>query len=49
MHKWRNCDQYRSGRMLFILLDVKPLKVGGKLIEQDLGDLAGEYADLEHV
>lgn len=48
MHKWRNCDQYRSGRMLFILLDVTPLKIGEKVIEQNLGDLAGEYADIEN-
>jgi hypothetical protein len=44
-HKWRNASQTKSGRMLFILLDVKPLYVNGKLIEQDLGDLASEYAD----
>jgi len=48
MHKWRNCDETRSGRMLFVLLDVTPLKVAGQSIEQDLGDLASEYADLEH-
>ncbi|OAG00262.1 uncharacterized protein CC84DRAFT_1102722 [Paraphaeosphaeria sporulosa] len=46
MHKWRNCDEQRSGRMLFILLDVKPLIVGGKVLSEDLGDLAGEYAGL---
>jgi hypothetical protein len=48
MHKWRNCDESRSGRMLFVLLDVAPLKVAGKSIEQDLGELASEYADLQH-
>ncbi|PSN60581.1 hypothetical protein BS50DRAFT_204064 [Corynespora cassiicola Philippines] len=48
MHKWRNCDQHRSGRMLFVLLDVKPLNVGGEVLGEDLGDLAGEYADLGH-
>ena len=45
MHKWRNCDDERSGRMLFILLDCKPFEVNGKMVQQDLGDLAGEYAD----
>ena len=45
MHKWRNCSPDKSGRMVFVLLDVQPLKVEGKLLEQDLGDLAGEYAE----
>ena len=45
MHKWRNCDPERSGRMLFILLDCKPFKVKGEMVQQDLGDLAGEHAD----
>lgn len=48
MHKWRNVDEKRSGRMLFILLDVKPLKVGDQVLGEDLGDLADEYADLGH-
>ena len=45
MHKWRNCDDERSGRMLFVLLDCKPFEINGKMVQQDLGDLAGEYAD----
>ncbi|KAI1104953.1 hypothetical protein F4804DRAFT_351473 [Jackrogersella minutella] len=44
MHTWRNIDPYRSGRMLFVLLDVKPLTVNGKVLGEELGDLAGEYA-----
>jgi hypothetical protein len=48
MHTWRNVDPYRPGRMLFVLLDVKPLKVNGQVIGQDLGDLAGEYAHAAH-
>lgn len=44
-HKWRNTSQDKPGRMLFVLLDVKPLHVNGKVLEEDLGDLAGEYAD----
>ena len=43
-HKWRNVSQTKSGRMLFILLDVQPLEVNGKIIEEDLGELSGEYA-----
>ncbi|MCJ1341997.1 hypothetical protein MMC31_000177 [Peltigera leucophlebia] len=46
MHKWRNVDADKSGRMLFVLLDCKPLFVEGKEIVQDLGALASEYADL---
>lgn len=46
MHKWRNANPDKYGRMLFILLDCKPLYVEGKLISEDLGDLAGEYADM---
>ena len=45
MHKWRNCDHEHSGRMLFILLDCKPFEVNGKMVQQELGDLAGEYAE----
>lgn len=45
-HKWRNVLAGKSSRALWVLLDVKPLYVGGKLIEEDLGDLAPEYADV---
>jgi len=31
--------------MLFVLLDCKPFSVNGKPIEEDLGDLTGEYAE----
>ncbi|TGJ83781.1 hypothetical protein E0Z10_g5011 [Xylaria hypoxylon] len=48
MHTWRNVDPYRSGRMLFVLLDVKPLTVNGETIGENLGDLAGEYAHSQH-
>ncbi|KAF2439286.1 hypothetical protein P171DRAFT_421734 [Karstenula rhodostoma CBS 690.94] len=46
MHKWRNVDQQKSGRMLFVLLDITPLKVGEHALGEDLGDLEGEYAGL---
>ena len=44
MHKWENLDTQRSGRMLFVLLDVAPLMVAGEKMEEFLGDLAPEYA-----
>ncbi|KAK4222716.1 hypothetical protein QBC38DRAFT_489175 [Podospora fimiseda] len=43
MHEWKNIDPEKPGRMVFILLDVAPLKVNGKTIEEDLGDLAPDY------
>ncbi|ROV98482.1 hypothetical protein VPNG_08537 [Cytospora leucostoma] len=43
MHKWKNLDEERPGRMVFILLDVHPLKVNDEPIKEDLGDLAPDY------
>ena len=43
MHKWKNLDETRPGRMVFVLLDVTPYKVNGKVIEEDLGGMAGDY------
>ncbi|KUI61928.1 hypothetical protein VP1G_09082 [Cytospora mali] len=43
-HKWKNLSETKSGRMLFVLLDVAPLYVGGKLIEEDLGEMTSDYA-----
>ncbi|KAL2824225.1 hypothetical protein BDW59DRAFT_87185 [Aspergillus cavernicola] len=48
MHKWKNLDEEKAGRMLFILLDVTPYKVNGEVLEEYLGDLAGDYADVMH-
>lgn len=49
MHKWKNLDEEKAGRMLFILLDVTPYKApNGELLEEYLGDLAGDYADVKH-
>ncbi|KAI0469316.1 hypothetical protein F4859DRAFT_516252 [Xylaria cf. heliscus] len=48
MHKWKNLDETRPGRMVFILLDVAPYKVNGKIIEEDLGELAGDYVGRGH-
>jgi quercetin dioxygenase-like cupin family protein len=46
-HIWKNMSETRSGRMLFVLLDAEPLVVGGKRIQEDLGDLSGDYLDQE--
>lgn len=45
---WKNLDENAAGRMLFVLLDVTPYKVNGEIIEEYLGDLAGDYADIKH-
>ena len=44
MHKWRNLDEKKCGRMLFILLDVTPYKVNGQVLEEYLGDMEEDYA-----
>ena len=50
MHKWRNVTPIEgtsgrgAGRMLFVILDVKPVFVSGQELQFDLGDLAQEYA-----
>jgi len=43
LHKWKNLDEMRPGRMVFVLLNVTPYKVNGQAIEEDLGNLAGDY------
>ena len=48
MHKWKNLDETRPGRMVFVLLDVTPYKVNGQVLEEYLGDLAGDYVNLKH-
>ncbi|KAI2643556.1 hypothetical protein GGS21DRAFT_486077 [Xylaria nigripes] len=48
MHKWKNLDEKNPGRMVFILLDVAPLEVNGKVVTEYLGDLAGDYAHAQH-
>ncbi|KAK3936139.1 hypothetical protein QBC46DRAFT_420233 [Diplogelasinospora grovesii] len=44
MHVWKNLDEEKPGRMVFVLLDVVPYKVNGKVLEEDLGDMAPDYA-----
>jgi len=48
MHKWRNCLQDKASRIVFILLDCKPLTVNGEELKTWLGDLEGEYAGREN-
>lgn len=45
MHRWRNTSQEKPARMLYTLLDVKPIIVNGKVLEFDMGILMKEYAE----
>lgn len=49
MHTWKNITENctKPGRMLFILLDVKPFEVNGIKVEEDMGALGKEYVDRE--
>ncbi|KAF9248078.1 hypothetical protein DTO013E5_4960 [Penicillium roqueforti] len=47
MHMWKNLDENRPGRMLFVLLDVTPTKVNGEEITEHLGILEKDYADVK--
>lgn len=44
-HTWRNVTGggTEAGRMLYVLLDCKPLFVGGEKVDGFLGDLEKEY------
>jgi hypothetical protein len=44
MHRWRNTSNEKPARMLFIMLDVKPIIVNGKALEFEMGTLMDEYA-----
>lgn len=45
MHAWRNLTGNGTlpGRMLWVLLDCKPLIINGQEAEEDLGELAPYY------
>ena len=45
---WKNLDEQKPGRMVFILLDVKPLKVNGEIIQEYLGDMEKDYVHAKH-
>lgn len=38
-HKWRNTNPHKYGRVMFVLLDIKPLYHDGQQVCDDLGDL----------
>lgn len=44
IHRWRNASDTKPARMLFIMLDVKPIIVNGKALEFEMGKLMDEYA-----
>ncbi|KAI1113131.1 hypothetical protein F5Y14DRAFT_452360 [Nemania sp. NC0429] len=44
MHRWRNTSKEKPARMLFVMLDVKPIVVNGKTLEFEMGKLMDEYA-----
>jgi hypothetical protein len=45
MHKWKNLDEEKPGRMLFVLLDVKPVQVNGEFLTEYLDILEKDYAN----
>ncbi|KAG9496319.1 hypothetical protein J7337_012905 [Fusarium musae] len=45
MHLWRNTSKEKPARVLFVMLDVKPVFVNGKALEFDMGELMKEYGD----
>ncbi|KAF7960444.1 hypothetical protein EAE96_000125 [Botrytis aclada] len=45
MHMWRNTSNEKSARMLFVMLDVKPVIVNGKALEFEMGELMKAYAE----
>lgn len=48
MHLWKNLDEEKPGRMVFILLDVTPLYVKGEHIKEYLGDMEKDYVSMKH-
>ncbi|CEN60512.1 hypothetical protein ASPCAL02948 [Aspergillus calidoustus] len=48
MHLWKNLDEEKPGRMVFILLDVTPLYVNGEHIKEYLGDMEKDYVSMKH-
>ena len=44
IHRWRNTSATKPARMLFVMLDVKPIIVNGKALEFEMGHLMDEYA-----
>lgn len=45
-HKWRNLSPDKPGRMLFVLLDCKPLDpINGKEIKVEFNELQADFPD----
>ncbi|CAJ2501728.1 Uu.00g045810.m01.CDS01 [Anthostomella pinea] len=42
MHAWRNPSQTEWARMMYVLQESVPLEVGGKVLEEDYGDMEGQ-------
>lgn len=43
-HRWRNLSMDKPGRMLFVLLDVKPLEsINGKEFKVEMNELAEDF------
>jgi quercetin dioxygenase-like cupin family protein len=40
-HAWRNSSQTNSARMLYVLQEAAPLKIGAKQLEEDYGGISG--------
>jgi quercetin dioxygenase-like cupin family protein len=38
-HAWRNASNTSWARMMYVLLEAEPLEVGGKQLEEELGDM----------
>lgn len=45
MHKWRNTFSEKVARMFFMLLNVKPITVNGKVLEFEIRKLLKEYVE----
>ena len=41
MHAWRNKSSTEWGRMLYVLQECKPVEVGGEVLKEDYGNMAG--------
>lgn len=43
VHTWRNVLKDKPGRILYVLLPIKPLFVNGSLVTQEMGALGASY------
>lgn len=47
-HMWRNPNPDKWGRILFVLIDTKPLYINGKHMCEELGGMTAEYGVSKH-